>query len=47
MEVEDEDKSRIIKYEEGAAELIPAFDVSTKNILIISTAVIFLSSCLN
>jgi len=33
MEVEqeqDQDKSRIIKYEEGSAELIPISDVSTK-----------------
>lgn len=30
MEVENEDKNYIIKHEEGSAELIPVFDVSTK-----------------
>lgn len=30
MEVEDENKSYIIKHEEGSAELIPVFDVSIK-----------------
>jgi len=30
MEVENEEKSRIIKYEEGSAELISIPDVSTE-----------------
>lgn len=30
MEIEDENKSLIIKHEEGSAELIPVFEVNTK-----------------
>lgn len=30
MEIENEESSRIIKGEEGSAELIPIFDVSVK-----------------
>jgi len=38
MEVEqeqDQDKSHIIKYEEGSAELIPISDVGTKQYLVL------------
>jgi len=46
MEIEQEqDKSHIIKYEEGSAELIPISDVSTqKNILSAAISLSFLSS---
>jgi len=45
MEVENEEKSRIIKYEEGSAELISIPDVSTEKEHIYYSIIIIFSIC--